>query len=129
MKLTADDAFDLSKQFRDAAVSLGNYRFDNWDDLTNAQRQDLEDDEWSLLNASSDMITKAVGLALDESELTLSELQASTTKAKKAIKTLKTVGQVIGVATALVGLAAAIISKDPKAVANNAKLVYAASKA
>jgi hypothetical protein len=129
MKLTADDAFDLSKKFREAAVSLGNYRFDNWDDLTNAQRQGLEDDEWSLFNASSDMITKAVGLALDESEFSLSELQASTTKAKKAIKTLKTVAQVIGLATALVGLAAAIISKDPKAVANNAKLVFEASKA
>ena len=32
MPLNAEDAFDLSKQFRDLGINLGNYRFANWND-------------------------------------------------------------------------------------------------
>lgn len=121
MKLTSEEAFELSRRFRELSVELGNFRFSNWKELTQAQRRTMEDAEWSLLNASSDMITTAVGIVLDETEISLQALQESTNKAKRAIKTLKTVRKVIKVATVAVGLAAAIVSKDPGAIAKNAK--------
>jgi hypothetical protein len=127
MPLSAEDAFELSKQFRDLAINLGNYRFANWNTLTPTQRHDIEDEEWSLLNASSDMTTKAVGLSLDESALNVQNLTSSVGKAKRAIKKLEKVSEVIKVATAAVGLAAAIVAKDPGAIAKNAKLVIEAS--
>jgi hypothetical protein len=129
MPLNAKDAFELSKQFRDLAINLGNYRFANWNILTPTQRHDLEDEEWSLLNSSSDMTTKAVGLALEESESTVQSITSSVGKAKRAIKKLEKVTQVIKVATAAVGLAAAIVAKDPGAIAKNAKLVIDAANA
>ena len=89
MALTAQEAFDLSKQFRDFAVALGNYRFTNWQSLTPTQRRDIEDEEWSLINASSDMITKAVGLALEESEASVQSIKKSVSKAKKPSKSFK----------------------------------------
>jgi hypothetical protein len=121
MKLTSEEAFELSRQFRELSVELGNFRFSKWKELSPAQRRTTEDAEWSLLNASSDMITSAVGIVLDETETSFRTLQGSTTKAKRALQTLKTVRRVINVATAAVGLAAAIISKDPGAIAKNAK--------
>lgn len=127
MALSAEDAFDLSKQFRDLGINLGNYRFANWSTLTPTQRRDLEDEEWSLLNASSDMTTKAVGLALEESEINVQNITSSVGKAKRAIKKLEKVSEVINVATAAVGLAAAIVPKDPGAIAKNAKLVIQAA--
>jgi hypothetical protein len=127
MALSAEDAFELSKQFRELAINLGNYRFANWNTLTTAQRHDVEDEEWSLLNSSSDMTTKAVGLALEESEMNVQSIKSSVSKAKKAIKKLEKVGEVINVATAAVGLAAAIVAKDPGAIAKNAKLVLKAA--
>ena len=127
MPLSAEDAFDLSKQFRDLGINLGNYRFANWTTLTPTQRRDLEDEEWSLLNASSDMTTKAVGLALEESEINVQNITSSVGKAKRAIKKLEKVSEVINVATAAVGLAAAIVAKDPGAIAKNAKLVIQAA--
>lgn len=127
MALSAEDAFELSKQFRELAINLGNYRFANWNTLTAAQRHDVEDEEWSLLNSSSDMTTKAVGLALEESEMNVQSIKSSVSKAKKAIKKLEKVGEVIKVATAAVGLAAAIVAKDPGAIAKNAKLVLKAA--
>ena len=127
MSLSAEDAFELSKQFRDLGVNLGNYRFANWSTLSPMQRRDLEDEEWSLLNASSDMTTKAVGLALEESEINVQNIKSSVGKAKRAIKKLAKVSEVINVATAAVGLAAAIVAKDPGAIAKNAKLVLKAA--
>jgi len=128
MALTAQEAFDLSKQFRDLAITLGNHRFSNWQTLTPTQRRDIEDEEWSLINASSDMITKAVGLALDESKSSLKLIKKSVRKAKSSIKKLKKVKQIIYIAAAAVGLGAAIVSKDPGSIARNAKLVLDASK-
>lgn len=128
MPLTSDEAFDLSKQFREFAITLGNYRFANWEMLTPTQRRDIEDEEWSLINSSSDMITKAVGLALDESETSVDSIKKSIKKAKSAIKKLEKVSHILTVAAAAVGLGAAILSKDPGAIAKNAKLVVDATK-
>jgi ribosome maturation protein Sdo1 len=128
MPLTSQEAFDLSQQFRDLAINIGNYRFANWQTLTPTQRRDIEDEEWSLINASSDMITKAVGLALDESETSVDSIKKSIKKAKSAIKKLEKVSQIITIAAAAVGLGAAIVSKDPGAIAKNAKLVLDAAK-
>lgn len=128
MPLTSDEAFVLSKQFRNFAITLGNYRFANWEMLTPTQRRDIEDEEWSLINSSSDMITKAVGLALDESETSVDSIKKSIKKAKSAIKKLEKVSHILTVAAATVGLGAAILSKDPGAIAKNAKLVVDATK-
>ena len=127
MALTAQEAFALSKQFRDFAIALGNYRFANWQSLTTTQRRDIEDEEWSLINASSDMITKAVGLALEESEASVQSIKKSVSKAKKAIKKLQKVKGIIEVAAAVVGLGAVIVSKDPGSIAKNTKLVLKAA--
>ena len=128
MPLTAQEAFDLSKQFRDLANTLADRRFSSWNTLTPTQRRDMEDEEWSLLNSSSDMITKAVGLALDESEASIDSIKKSIKKAKNAIKKLEKVSQIITIAAAAVGLGAAIVSKDPGAIAKNAKLVLDSTK-
>ena len=50
-------------------------------------------------------------------------------RAAKAVKTLKEVRKVITIAAAAVGLAAAIASKDPDAIAKNAKAVLDAATA
>lgn len=127
MPLSAEDAFELSKQFRELSIHLGNYRFANWNRLSPAQRHELEDEEWSLLNASSDMTTKAVGLALEKSKIDARSITQSVSKAKRAVKKLEKAGEVIKVATASVGLAAAVVSKDPGAIAKNTKLVLKAA--
>ena len=99
------------------------------DTLSESDRTTLEDEDWSLLDSASDMITKAVGLTLDESQAGVARLKSATTSAQKAVKTLKDVRKVITVATASVGLAAAIVSKDPGAIAANAKAVFDAATA
>ena len=127
--LTSDDALALSKSYRDLSVAIGDFRFKNWNTLSEGDRKTLEDKEWALLNASSDMVTKAVGLTLDESDAAAKKVQGAAATAEKAVKTLKEVRKVITIAAAAVGLAAAIASKDPGAIAKNAKAVLDAATA
>jgi len=127
--LTSDDALALSGSFRDLSAAITDYRLKNLSTLSEADRQALEEKEWDLLNASTDMVTAAVGLTLDESEAAAKKVQGAAVTAEKAVKTLKEVRKVITIATAAVGLAAAIASKDPGAIAKNAKAVLDAATA
>jgi len=123
-KLTSQEAFQLSKSFRDLSVSLGDYRFANWDKLKEKQRKDIEDAEWSLLNASADIRTVAVGLVMDETQLSYENLQQTTSDAKEAVAELAVVRKVITIATSAVSLAGAIVSRDFDAIVKTAKKLY-----
>lgn len=118
MKLTAEDARQLAKSFRDFSVSLGDFRFDNWADLSEKERKTIEDMEWALLNYSSDFTTQAVGLILDDAKGSLKRLQQATGKAGKAIAKIKVVKNVIVIAVSIMELGAAVAAKDPKVVAS-----------
>jgi len=127
MKLTKDDALELASCFREVAIQLGNYLEDNWSNLGPSQRQELQNEEFTLLNASSQMRTKAVGILLDEEEVSFAKLQGAARKAKTAMKKIKKVAQVLELAGGVVGLAAAILSRDLGAIVTNAKAVYDAA--
>lgn len=117
MKMTTDDAKELAKSFREISVSLGNYKFGNWSNLTEKDRSSIENMEWTLLNYSSDFITQAVGLLLDDATASLTNIQQATAKAKQAIAKIKTVKKVIVISTSVIELAAAIVTKNPVAIA------------
>jgi len=128
MAITSEQAFDLARRLRGASVKLGDYRFKNWTELTRKRREKIEGLEWDLMLEAMKVTTAAVGLALDEADTSLTEVRKATAKGNSAIKALDDVRKVIAVATALVGLAAAIAAKDPGAVAKNAKKVFAVAK-
>jgi hypothetical protein len=117
MPLTANDAFELARNFREVAKQVGDTRTGKWDTLTPDQRQTLENEEWDLLSSSMSMRTKAVGIVLEEAKTSLAKIVRVTDHARKAIKTLENVREAIGIAAAVVTLAAAILSKDPQAIA------------
>jgi hypothetical protein len=121
--LTADQALDLAERFHLLAQALAAYRFGRWSELTAAQRRLLEDREWTLLTASSDLITQAVGLVLESSDGSLAALRQATSEARAAFDRTQEVKRVIQVATAVVGLAAAIAAKDPSGIVSNLQLV------
>ncbi|MBC6991584.1 hypothetical protein [Hymenobacter sp. BT491] len=128
MPISADQARDLAKAFLDVSHQLGVFRFANWASLTPAQRQRIEDTEWDLLNYSSSLVTSAVGIALDDMQHDLDTITEATAKAKKAVETIDKVKDIIKVATAVVALGGAIVSKNPKAIVGAAKDLLATTK-
>jgi len=126
--LSSQDAFQLSKSFRDISVWLGNYRFAKWDQMSEEQRRAIEDAEWSLLNASADIRTVAIGLVLDETHLSYEALQEVTSDAKRTLEQLAAIRKAITIATAAVSLAGAIVSRDSGAIVNSARGLYDAMR-
>lgn len=129
MPITKDQARDLGRAYLDMSHALGEYRFDNWDDLGAAQRKSIEDLEWSLQNMSSDLTTQAVGAALDDMDADLKALQDATAKAKAVIADIEHVKDLITVATKALALGGALISKHPEAIASAAKDLFDAARA
>jgi len=118
MNLTADQARELAQAFRDMSVAIGDFRFANWDQLTKGQRDSLEDAEWTLLNHSSDFITQAVGLTLNDVHGSLKRIEDAAAQAAKAVSTIKTIKKVIDITAAMVKLGAAIATENPSAIAS-----------
>ena len=121
MKISAVEARDLAQKFHDLATTVGDYRFDHWDDLTKSERERLKDIQLTLLNNSTHFITELVGVILEDVEGDLQALQKVTTQAQKALKNIADVKKAIEIAASLVKLGAAIASENPAAIATAAQ--------
>lgn len=128
MPISKDQARKLAKTFRDLSNQLGDFRFKNWSNLSTGQRQNIEDDEWRLLNYSSDFITTAVGIALNDMQADLKAIADATAKAKKVIATIGTVKDILKVTAALIVLGGAIASQNPSAIASAAGDLFNTAK-
>ncbi len=117
MILSKDQAKDMAICFREMSVAMGNYRFDNWDDLSEKERILFADMEWTLLNYSSDFITQAVGLILNDSTASLAAIKGATAKAKRTINKVNSVKRVLAISSSVIGLGAALVIKDPGTIA------------
>jgi hypothetical protein len=109
-KLSSDQAFQLANQFHDLSVAVGNERFDQWDELTPAQRKRLEDLQWTLMNYSSDFTAQAINFVVDDLQGTLAKITGATSQANKAISNIKLVSKVLTIAADATVLGAAIMS-------------------
>jgi hypothetical protein len=109
-KLTADDAFELGNQFRDAAIALGDWRINNRGSLSRSQWDELDEREITLLNTASSLYTGAIGLILRDSQASLARLQTSVETAKSTIKHIAKFKQALDLASALVLFAGAVTS-------------------
>lgn len=128
MPISKDQARELAKTFRDLSNQLGDFRFKNWTSLSTGQRQSIEDAEWTLLNYSSDFITTAVGIALNDMQADLKAISDATAKAKKVIATIDTVKDILKVTAALIVLGGAVASQNPSSIASAAGDLFDTAK-
>lgn len=115
-KLSADEAFALGNQFRNAAITLGDWRFKNRASLSKAQWDELDEREITLLNAASSIYASAVNLVLTDSRAPVARLQSSVESAKSAIQHIASFKQVLDLASALILLAGAISSGNAASI-------------
>lgn len=109
-ELSSDQAYEFANEFHDLSVAVGNYRFDQWDDLNEAQRKRLEDLQWTLMNYSSDFTAQALNFVVDDLQGTVDKITAATANANKAIANIKLVSQVLAIAASATVLGASIMS-------------------
>ena len=106
--LAAKQALQLARQFRLAAVAVGDRVFSEWDAMAKKDRAQLQSLEITLLNLATDLTTQAVGIALDDGKISLEALDRATESAREALEHIIDAKAMIGITTALIGLAATI---------------------
>ncbi len=116
-QLTSDEANQLSNNFLGLAQAVGDYRFQNWNSLTKEENEQLSSFQWSLLNNGEDILTFSTTLIMDEVSDTLNAIQSLTNNINQTLHKLQNIQKVINIAGSAVTLGAAIIGKDPKAIA------------
>ena len=119
MILTVDDARKIADDLLDAANEHDTYLDANFNTIGRGEYEFLYESFKTLNRASSFATTAAVGLAIDGLKDPAKELTDVIARAKEKIKILQLVGTIISVVAGLIDLAAGIISKDPKAIANS----------
>jgi ABC-type thiamine transport system ATPase subunit len=125
--LTADQANQLAAHYSGVADALGKYRSDNWNTLSEAQRERLRVARNKVRNQSTELVKLALQLRLDDLKVTLTRIKQATDKMKTAIQHLHNVEKAIKIATALVTLAGALIAKNPVAIAEAIEGAFTAS--
>ena len=111
-KLSQSDLVQLSQNFLATAHSLADFLFDNWDSLPPAVRVRLNSLHSTLTMVSTDLITHAVGVTLDDTQTSLDQLNKVTEEAKEALSQIKDFKLAVKAATALIALATAISTGD-----------------
>lgn len=113
---THAEAIALARQFREASAALRRFRHAHEEDLGEAREAQFKLIEQSLRDAARDMTTAAVGIVIDEGKSSLAALAAVTDDATAVLDDIDGVKKALTVATALLGLAAAIPTGNPKEV-------------
>lgn len=118
-KLTAQQANELANNFLALAQAIGDYRYQNFDNLSKPQNQKIRDLHWSILNYADDLYTLSATLVMDDVQASLASISSVTSQIKATYKTLQNVQKAINVAATVVTLGASILSKNPQAIADS----------
>lgn len=116
--LTSEQANMLSNDFLGLAQSIGDYRYQNWNELSDVQNKQLGSFQRSILNAGEDILALSTVLVMNDVDTSLNRINTITSQIKSNIKFLKNIQKVINVASAIATLGSGIISKDPQAISS-----------
>jgi virulence-associated protein VapD len=107
INISSENILALSRAYHDLSTGLGNYRFDNWKTLSDDERKDLEDKQWTLFNLSSDLNAQSALLALRATREDIETLQKCTKGMKKAAQTIEDIKDAITIASKAIALGGA----------------------
>jgi len=114
--MTAEDSRAIAKSYSDLASALAEYRFEHWAELSKAQRAEIESHEWTLLTYSSNMASRAIRLAGEESATALAGITRATKRLTSAVRRVASVNRAFALATSAVALGGAIASGHALAI-------------
>lgn len=115
-KLTSKQANDLANNFLGLAQAIGDFRYNNWYNLSKEDNQKLGNLQRSILNSGEDILTLSAILVMDDVKKSLEKINNITLQIKDNIHTIKNIQKGINLAAAIVTLGAAIISKNARSI-------------
>ena len=112
--LTPIQADAMAQSFRDSAKVSSDYLHVQWANLSGEEREALHQNIFDLLLRADDMEALSGILALDDLQSSLDQIGAAVSSAQDFIRKVADIKKGIGVVTAVLSLATAIVAKNPK---------------
>lgn len=117
-KLTSKQVHELANNFLALAQSIGDFRYKNYDTLTEEQNKILRETHKRTLDYSDDLYTMSATLVIDDVKRSLSKLDTITENIKTSYQSLEDVQKAINIATNVITLGASIFSLNPQAISD-----------
>lgn len=114
--LTATQATELGDQFSKMGDAIRDFYLGNFDSLSQEARNTLSNQMMEMWSMSSNMYTLSAVLVLDDLDASLQQIRGIEAEIGTTLKNLANVQKAIDITGAAVALAAALLSKDPKAI-------------
>ena len=122
-QLTAQQANELADNFSVMAQAIEEYRQHNFDILSKPENKEIKDLHLSALNYADELYTLSATLTLvmDNVKSSLCSIEEVTNHIKDTCTTLQNVQKAINIASSVVTLGAAILSKNTKTITDSIK--------
>jgi hypothetical protein len=114
--LTAAQATELGDQFSRMGDNIRDFYLGNFDTLSHEERDTFSKQMMEMWSMSSSMYTLSAVLVLDDLDASLQQIRGIEAEIGTTLKNLANVQKAIDITGAAVGLAAALLSKDPKVI-------------
>lgn len=117
--LTSGQAKNLADNLLRMTNALGNYRYENFEVLSEDENSRIRELHLKQLNYITELYTQAAVLVMDEVETSLLQIERITIETQALYKKLDAVQEVIDRATSVLTLATAIIKMDPQGITSS----------
>ena len=114
--LSSTQASALAQIFLDVGKSVGDFLFQNWNEMTDEEREYVSSRQWEILKQGEDILAFSTVLVMDEVDHALSEIDNITADINSSIAHLQNIHKGINVAAAVVALGSAILSRSPEGI-------------
>ena len=116
-QLSTEQLNEIGMDFLGVARIVGDYRYENFGNLSLAERQKLDELHETLLGYADELAFTTAMANIDDAQTALGQIKQITAAINKNISTLTTVQTVINIAGAVVALAATIATGGATAAA------------
>jgi len=118
-KLTSQQVNELANYFLEMSQALGDYRYQYFDTLSREQNQQIKDLLDLIRKYANDLFTLSAILVMDDVQTSLSSIGEITNQMKTVYKKLQDVQRAINIAASVVTLGEAILTKNPRSIADS----------
>lgn len=126
--LTSEQANRLAEEFYLLALSIGDFRYENWDSLSLEENKKLSWMQAEILRTGEDILALSTTLVMDEVGETLQKITSITSDIKATITSLRAIQKGMDTAAAILALGSSILRRDPGAIGNSLKGLFAVWK-
>jgi len=114
--LTAEKVNGLADNFSAMAQAVGEYRYKNYENLSESQNQQIKDLQATILDIADRLYTLSAVLVMEDIETSLATIDNITNELRETYKTLLDFQKAINVAGAIVALGSSILSGKPASI-------------